>query len=83
MKFNIKEVGRNIIRDYDGMNYYAAKALRFKGYPMHKNTILVDKTMSKSMKRKTIKHEILECNKMQHGCGYWDAHRFALKHEVN
>jgi hypothetical protein len=80
-KWQIVEVGRKIIRDYDGMNAAAGKAMNFRGYPMRKNTILIDGTMSPALKRATIKHEIAEYKLMKKGKGYWDAHRFALKHE--
>lgn len=81
MKFKIVEVGRKTIRDYDGMNYMAAKALKFRGYPMKKNVILIDESMTPMEKRRTIAHEIAEYGQMARGKGYWDAHRFALKHE--
>jgi hypothetical protein len=83
MKFKIKEVGRKIIRDYDGMNACAGRVMKFKGYPMRENTILVDKNMSSAMKKRTVKHEIAEYKLMKHCKGYWDAHRYALKHEVD
>lgn len=81
MKWDIHKVGPKVLRDYDGMNYMAAQAMNFRGYPMHKNTILVDKRMGHSRMMETIRHEKLEANLMSKGKGYWQAHRYALKHQ--
>jgi hypothetical protein len=79
--WDVRAVGPSVLRDYDGMNYYAARKMGFDGFPMRKNTILVDSRMPKSRIRQTIRHEILEARKMERGEEYWPAHRYALKNE--
>jgi hypothetical protein len=81
MKFKIIEVPRKVMRDYDGMNYMAARALNFRGYPIRQNTILIDSSMSAKRKKRTIAHEKAEYSLMKKGLGYWSAHLYALKHE--
>ena len=81
MKWCIKRVGPSVLRDSDGMNYQAARAMGFKGYPMKRNTILVDKRFGPKRMRETVLHEKLEAALMAKGKGYWDAHRYALKHQ--
>lgn len=74
--FKIKEVSN--LKDYDGMNYYAAKAMGYKPIPK-KNEILIDR---KSInKKETIKHELIEYELMRNGTSYWPAHCKALQLE--
>jgi hypothetical protein len=75
--FTIKNVGDNVLRDYAGMNYYAAKALGFKPRPK-KNEILVDKHYKGAKRTQLIKHEEEEAHLMSHGYSYFTAHKLAL-----
>jgi hypothetical protein len=81
MNWKIHKVGPKTLKDYDGMNFYAAKAMNFRGYPMRKNTILVDKRLKPKRMKEIIRHEKIEVKKMKEGAGYWSAHRYALKHQ--
>lgn len=76
----IKYVGEKVLKDYAGMNYYAAKAMGFT-HKINKNTILIDKNLPKKIKKETIKHEKCEAKLMKHGMKYWNAHIKALKEE--
>lgn len=82
MKFKVKYVGSKILHDYAGMNYYAAKAMGFSKNKQ-KNVILIDRKLSKNIKKKTIIHEVCEANLMRKGMKYWSAHLRALKKEKN
>lgn len=78
-RYKIKFVGSRKLKDYAGMNYYAAKKFNF---PLTKsNLILIDKNLSKKDKNKTIKHEIAEAELMKRGHSYWFSHKKALKIE--
>lgn len=80
VKMKIRFVTKRILKDYAGMNHYAAKEMHFKPVPP-KNTIFVDKNMSRKDKVETVKHEIAECNLMKKGMHYFPAHKKALKAE--
>lgn len=74
----IELVGAKRLKDYAGMNPYAAKSI---GFPLNKNTILIDKNLSIIEKHRTLKHEIQEMKHMRNGDTYWTAHKKALKEE--
>lgn len=75
----IKFVTGRILKDFAGMNHLAAKELHFKGCP--KDTILIDKNMSRKDKIETVKHEMHELKLMKKGMHYFPAHKRALKAE--
>lgn len=76
----IKFVSSSVLKDYAGMNYYAAKSIGFK--KIKPNEILIDKSMSKKDIKKTIAHEIVESKLMKNKkMSYWKAHELALKME--
>jgi len=75
--FKIKAVGDNVLRDYAGMNYYAAKAMGFRPLPK-KNEILIDKHYKGAKRARLIKHEEEEVHLMQAGYPYFTAHKLAL-----
>ena len=75
--FRVQNVSAKKLKDYDGMNYYAAKKL---GYPYidKKNVIHVRKGLSEEDKVKTVRHEKLEATLMhKYGYKYWRAHMLA------
>lgn len=78
--FKVKPVGNKVLKDYAGMNHYAAKQLGFKPVPP-KNVILIDKTYKGSKKEALLKHEAEEAHLMSHGKTYFAAHKMALKAE--
>jgi hypothetical protein len=80
MKYKIKYVGNEQLKDYAGMNYHAGKVLGFIP-KLKKNEILIDKKLSKKDKQKTIRHEIIEDKLIKKGMGYFKAHKIALKYE--
>lgn len=80
MKFKIKYVSKEILKDYWGMNKKAAESLNFP-FPYSKNTILVRDDLSAKDKKITFKHEVEEFKKMSRGSKYWGAHLYALKNE--
>jgi hypothetical protein len=80
MNFKIRFVGDRLLKDYAGMNYYAAKSMGFKP-GMKKNVIYIDKNLKGKTKTNTIVHEICEANLMRNGMKYWTAHTRALKKE--
>lgn len=79
-KFKVRYVGDKVLRDYAGMNYYAAKTMGFTPLPK-KNEILVDKHLGRIMKLRTIKHEAEEVHLMEKGYPYFMAHKIALHYE--
>lgn len=75
--FRVIGVSAKKLRDYDGMNYYAAKKL---GYPHidKKHIIHVRKGLSDADKERVVKHEKLEATLMhKYGYRYWRAHSLA------
>jgi len=74
----IRFVPSKKLKDYAGMNKYAAKSL---GYPLKEDIILVDESMTREEKNRTIKHEMIERSLMKKGMTYWKAHRIALSKE--
>jgi hypothetical protein len=81
LHFKVKYVGRKKLRDYDGMNYYAAKKL---GYPHidKPNVVHVANDLSSYDKGLTVKHEINEARLMKLGFKYWKAHSIAEKDKL-
>jgi hypothetical protein len=71
----VELVGNKKLKDYAGMNPEAGKVL---GFPIKKNTILIDKNLTKTQKRRTILHELEEMKDMKKGEKYWTAHKKAL-----
>jgi hypothetical protein len=82
-KYHVIQVDPKVLGDYDGMNYYAAKAMKFRGRKLRKNDVLVDKRLGNKRKRLVIRHEKLEAEKMRQGLGYWLDDKYARKHEKN
>lgn len=80
MKVKVKLVSHKILKDYAGMNYYAAKTLHFHPFPK-KDEIFVDRDMKKKDIKETVRHEKLERKLMGKGCTYWNAHKKALRAE--
>lgn len=77
----IKEVPSSKLKDYAGMNHYAAKDMHWKPCPP-KNEIWVDRNMSEYKKEQTAKHELLESHYMgDHNMEYGPAHKLSLKQE--
>lgn len=83
MKYKIKFVSDDILVDYDGMNYYAAKFIGFD-FPILENEIFVNKdTLTFPEQISTIVHEIYESESMKGGKSYWEAHKLAAQAEKN
>jgi len=78
--FRVKTVSKDMLKDYAGMNHYAAKWLGFKPLP-EKDEILVADDLTGDERRRTIKHEIVEMDLMKKGVPFWEAHKTALKKE--
>jgi dimeric dUTPase (all-alpha-NTP-PPase superfamily) len=81
LEYKIKQVGFDIITDYDGMNYYAAKQIGFDS-KIKPNEVLINKDLTFIEKIHTIIHEIAEAEKMKQGWNYWQAHKHAEKMEA-
>ena len=79
-RFKVITTSKNVLKDYVGMNHYAAKCLGFKPLP-EKNEILVADDLTSEERRRTIRHEIMEMELMKKGMPFWDAHKVALKKE--
>jgi len=77
-KYKVKYVKKGVLKDFAGMNYKAGKVM---GFPIKKNTILIDRNLSKSQKARTLKHEKAEIKYMKRGHKYWSAHKKALREE--
>lgn len=79
MNFKEKKVSPRILKDYSGMNKFAANELHF---PWHykKNVVLVDKTASPHEQHEIMVHEMAEATYMQKGEHYWEAHQRSLKY---
>lgn len=80
MRLKVKFVSPKLLKDYGGMNYYAAKKIGFRPLPK-KNEIFVDGSMKKKDIRETVRHEKVEVKHMKRGCSYWTAHKKALRAE--
>lgn len=78
--YKIKIVGKDALQNYGGMNYYAAKHLKFKPVP-NKNEILIEKD-DKNYMDSTILHEITEADLMKKGVGFNQAHKKAMDAEI-
>jgi hypothetical protein len=75
----IKEVPRESLKDFAGMNEYVAPIF---GYPrVPPKTILIDKSLPSKTKLRTLKHEIVERRLMAKGMKYWPAHVVSLRAE--
>lgn len=74
------------LKDYAGMNYYAAKKIGIKHGPGKKTIWLDTRTYEhhpKTLKRNLV-HEYVEAETMRkHHCTYWCAHKKALRAEKN
>jgi hypothetical protein len=75
----VKLVKPSVLKDFAGMNHYAAKTFGYKNVP--KDTILIDRSSSVKRKIKDITHERVEINRMKKGDKYWVAHCKALRAE--
>lgn len=80
-KYKIKIVGPHDLQDFGGMNYYAAKHLKFKPIP-EKNEIFIEKD-KKNYMDSTILHEITEAELMKKGMKYKQAHRKSVEAEID
>lgn len=77
--YRIKSVSSKVLKDYAGMNPYAAKQLGFRS--IRPDEILVAKDLSSEKRRRTVNHELIEAGNMERGMPYWDAHKVALREE--
>jgi len=82
LRYFIKTKPHSVMKDYAGMNYYAAKAMGFTPMP-EKDEIFICETMKGKKRAETIKHEIFEAGEMKDGKKYWQAHKKALVAEKN
>ena len=78
--FVVKSVPDKVLKDYAGMNYYAAKAMGFKPN-LKKNEVLVNKCYTGSKREQVIRHEEEEAHLMSKGYPYFKAHKLALRAE--
>ena len=69
------------LNDFGGMNYYAAKELRFKPIP-RKNEIFIESDKPNFMES-TLIHEITEAELMKKGMNYLPAHKKAVDAEID
>ena len=82
IEFEVIFVGDDVLVDYDGMNYPAAKALKYTSYKLKPNQVLVNiDTQGKKEIIATIVHECVEAYHMHHGFIYWQAHQLAAQAE--
>ena len=82
IEFEVIFVSDDVLVDYDGMNYFAAKALKFTNYPIKIHQILINiDTLGKKEIIPTIIHECVEAYHMHHGLNYWQAHQIAAEAE--
>ncbi len=71
-------VGKNILKDYVGMNSEASTQMGFK---MPSNCIYILRGLSDKIKVHTLRHELIEYGLVRKGMGYWKAHCIALRNE--
>lgn len=71
---------RRALKDYAGMNYWAAKDIGFRPLPK-KDEIWLDDSLPKKTVFKNLIHEELEAKEMKKGNSYWTAHLKALDEE--
>lgn len=77
--YHIRLVPKDRMKDYIGMNYYAA---RMMGFPFKdKMGIMIRESLSYKDKYETLRHEIDEIELMRKGDSYWVAHKKALSDE--
>lgn len=74
--YKVKIVDPPLLRDYSGMNHYAAIEIGFTPIP-DEDEILIEKSSIPIMKQ-TILHEVTEAELMKRGMKYWNAHKIAL-----
>ena len=78
-RYRVYAVPSRVLRDFDGMNFYAARVLGFRPRP-GRNEIFVAAS-SKDMYR-TLRHEVVEARLMRdRRWSYWRAHTRALRKE--
>ena len=70
-------VGDDILKDFAGMNWLAARQIGFIQIRSHQ--ILIDKLKSAVEQLRILRHELYEVYLMLHGWNYWKAHEAALK----
>lgn len=80
VRFIIKTVPDKKMKDYEGMNYFAAKPLGFKPTPKP-NEVFINDIYCGKKREQVIKHEEIEAHLMQHGYPYFKAHGIANKSE--
>lgn len=79
--YQVKTMSHRTLKDYAGMNYYAAKKLGFMPLPK-KDEVWVSDNLSYSDRETTIRHEAIEAEKMKGGdTSYWEAHTIAYSRE--
>jgi len=76
----VTPVSDSKLKDYDGMNRPAAKALGYKPIPKQ-GEVIIRKDLTGLERRRTIHHEAVEANLMSKGQPYWKAHLNALEAE--
>jgi hypothetical protein len=82
MKYETQYIKKKLPYGYVGMNYYAAKAKRFKWPHSKRNIIIIWEGLDSEAKFHTIQHEKLEMYLMKNKhYSYKKAHQLALKFE--
>ena len=77
--YAVKEEPERKMLGYAGMNADAAKVFHWRH--LGPKTVEVDRTMTPAQQDRTVKHEIIEKELMDHGKNYRQAHSIALSHE--
>ena len=78
--FHLNFHGKQLLKDFAGMNYEAAQAM---GYPEHDpEEIIIDVSLPLKRRVQNLRHEIVERTIMKDThCKYWTAHIQALRAE--
>lgn len=68
-----------IMCGYAGLHFLVDDNL---GLKIPDGEVWIDKNLKSRELFRTLNHELIEIEEMKNGKSYWDAHRFALKHEA-
>ena len=77
----VVKVDSDTLKDYGGMNFYAAKKMGYHPKKFKPNTIYVDTDLPLDVQVTTLRHEMIERELMADGMEYWPAHLIALRKE--
>jgi hypothetical protein len=69
-----------IMCGYAGLHYLVDDNL---GLKIPDGEVWIDKNLKSRELFRTLNHELIEIEEMKNGKSYWDAHKFALKHEAD